>query len=190
MAFVSKCRNLVRWWPLTAFVMGVGLTPSASAQEHGSEASGHEEHFHRNELALVLASTYEAGEEKNLFTVGGEYERRFTSRLGAGATFEHLSEVGGWVFIFPITFRVYRELKLLAGPGFEHQSRRPEEHGDVPGEVGGEAENLFLFRIGVHYGFELGERYSIVPGIELDWIDEEHGVARALVYGVNLGVAF
>lgn len=164
------------------------------AQEHwGGAAEPHEEHFHRNELALVLASTYEAEEGENLFTIGGEYERRYTPRLGISATFEHLSRVGAWVFVFPATFRVWRGLKVLAGPGFEYLSRRPDEqdqesHGEPMTESG--ADNLFLFRFGAHYGFELGERYAIVPGIEVDLVDESEGVAKAVVYGVNFAIAF
>jgi hypothetical protein len=58
-------------------MLGFGLTPAAWAQEHaqqpppphGQEASthggqeehaGHEEHFHRNEVALILAGTWES----------------------------------------------------------------------------------------------------------------------------------
>ncbi len=91
--------------------------------------------------------------------------------MGLECSFEHLPDVDGWVFAFPVTFKVYRNLKLLAGPGFELESRRPESGTD----------NLFLFRIGAQYGFEIRERYSIVPAIELDWIDEEEGVAKAVI---------
>ena len=44
---------------------GCLVAPSTWAQEHGEHSSeSHEEHFHRNELALVLASTYEVEESK------------------------------------------------------------------------------------------------------------------------------
>lgn len=191
---------------LSLFALAVS---SVEAQSHGSDpeqhtqgepphSQSHQSHFHRNELALVLASTHESEEDENLFTIGGEYERRFTSRVGLTAGFEHLSEVDGWVFVFPLTVRIAGGLKALAGPGFEHLSRRPtlgghevghsetsEEH---PVESG--ADNLFLFRIGAQYAFEIGERFSVAPGIALDFIDEEHGVAKAVLYGVNLGIAF
>ena len=181
-------------------LLACGLIIEAGfAQEHGEPASGsHEEHFHPNEIALVLASTYEASEGQNLFTIGGEYERRLTSRFGFAGTFEHLSEVNGWVFVFPATIRIVGGLKALAGPGFEHRARRPSSEGNEG--HGGElfegqpasrgAENLFLFRFGAHYGFEIGGRYSITPGIELDLVNEEAEVAKAVVYGVNFGIAF
>lgn len=170
------------------------LGATGSAQEPGREASqSHEEHFHRNEFTLVLASTYEAEEGENLFTVGGEYERRFTPRIGVSGTFEHFSDVGAWVFVFPATFRVWRGLKLLAGPGLEHVSRRGNgqeetQNGEETAESG--ADNLFLFRFGAQYGFELGERFAIVPSIEFDLVDESEGVAKAVVYGVNFAIAF
>jgi hypothetical protein len=179
------------------------LAPTTWAQEHVEHSSeAHEEHFHRNELALILASTYEAEESKNVFTIGGEYERRFTPRFGVAVTVEILDSIDARVLVFPVTIRVVRDLKVVVGPGWERLSRRhsseededphadphEESHESEPAESG--AENLFLFRFGVHYGFEFGGRYSITPGIDLDLINEEHGVAKAVVYGVNFGIAF
>lgn len=181
---------------------GCLVTSTTWAQEHsGHSSESHEEHFHRNELALVLASTYEAEENKNLFTIGGEYERRFTPRLGVAVTVEFLDSNDARVLVFPVTIRVVQGLKFLVGPGWERKSRRSsEEHEDPHADphadshegdpVENEADNLFLFRFGVHYGFEFGGRYSITPGIDLDLISEEHGVAKAIVYGVNFGIAF
>ena len=174
------------------FLLAGYLAASPSwAQEHSQHVSESHEHFHRNELALVLASTYEAEKGKNFFTIGGEYERRLTSRFGISATVEHLSDVDAWVFVFPVTIRLVRGLKFMIGPGFEHLSRRAslEGHEDPhesspessPAEEG--ADKLFLFRFGVHYGFEFGGRYSITPGVDLDLINEEHGLAKAIVYG-------
>jgi hypothetical protein len=179
------------------------ITSPTWAQEHGGHNSeSHEEHFHRNELALVLASTYEVEHSKNLFTIGGEYERRLTPRFGVAATVEFLDSIDARVLVFPVTVRVVRGLKVVVGPGWERKSRRPsseghedphdtqheDSHAGDPVESG--TENLFLFRFGVHYGFEFGGRYSITPGIDLDLISEDHGVAKAILYGVNFGIAF
>ena len=165
------------------------------AQEHGEHSSeSHEEHFHRNELALVLASTYEAEQSKNIFTIGGEYERRFTPRFGVAVTLELLDSIDARVLVVPVTIRVVQGLKVVVGPGWERLSRRHSSAGNEdPHEESHEsekAENLFLFRFGAHYAFEFGGRYSITPGIDLDLINEEHGVAKAVVSGVNFGIAF
>ena len=169
----------------------------ALAQEHPSDEHG-EEHFHPNEAAFLLGATFEAESRDNLFTVGGEYARRLTPRLTAGAGFEHLSDVGAWVYVFPVGFRVFRGLTFSLAPGFEHISRRRggegERHGVAP-EVttvatDGGADNLFLFRIGAGYAFELGERYSITAGVAYDWINEERTIETAVVYGVKLGIGF
>jgi hypothetical protein len=173
---------------------------SAPAQEHQAEGQAeHEEHFHRNEAAFLLGATYEAEAGDTLFTVGGEYARRLTPRVGVAAAFEHLSDVGAWVFVFPVGVRVYRGLTLTAAPGFEHTSRRSEggHEADEPGESSPEgaesnegADNLFLFRIGAAYVFELKKRYSIAPGVAYDWVNEERGTATAIVYGVKFGIGF
>lgn len=170
---------------------------SAPAQEHHA---GHEEHFHRNEATFLLGVTHEAEAGNNLFTLGGEYAHRLTPRVGVAAAFEHLSDVGAWVFVFPLGVRVYRGLTLTAAPGFEHTSRRSKggheavAHGELSHEEAtsdeGGAENLFLFRIGAAYVFEFGARYSIAPGVAYDWVNEEHGTATAIVYGVKFGIGF
>ena len=143
----------------------------------------------RNELALVLAGTYETQEEANYFTVGAEYEYRFHPLAGWSGAVEYVTDVGSWVFVFPVVLHPAGGLKILAGPGLEHKSRRRSESSEDD-EDSGNAENLFLFRIGVNYAFEFGGWYSIVPALELDFVNEDDGVAKALVYGMNFGISF
>ncbi len=82
-----NCRNPVPW--LLGIAVGLVLASSAHAQEREEGVTDpREEHFHRNELALVLASTYEAEEGKNLFTLGGEYDRRFVDHSAGDAKSE------------------------------------------------------------------------------------------------------
>jgi len=164
------------------------------------EPEEHEEHFHENELAFFLGVTHEAEAGDNLFTVGGEYGRKFTPRIGAAAAFEHLSDVNAWVFVFPVALRVYEGFHVSTGPGIEHLSRRsggPEPEAPVEEDAlheaeGGDegADNLFLWRVGVAYLFEFGERYVISADVAYDWVFEEHGTARAWVSGIKFAVGF
>lgn len=142
----------------------------ASAQEptepteHTEHAEG-EEHEHKNGLAFVAANTYEAEDEANFFTLGGEYSRALTERLGIIAEFEYLPKPNAWVFVVPVKVIVWREHEVFGGPGIEHLSRRSDGedeaggHGETESESG--ADNLFLVRVGAayHVPLALGERF-------------------------------
>lgn len=168
---------------------------------NGAEAQEHEEHFRPNAVALVVASTYEATEEANYFTLGAEYGRWFTERFGVVGEFEVLPELDAWVFVVPFVFKLAGEFEVFAGMGLEHLARRSRR---VEGEELGHhedlerrervlesgADNLFLFRLGAGYHIPLGERFFMVPHVALDLIDEEEEVAKAVVYGVALGFDF
>ncbi len=61
------------------------LPSSGLAQRHH-----HEEHEHRNELALFVGATYDADEKESFFTIGGDYEFRFHPRVGISAELEYV----------------------------------------------------------------------------------------------------
>ena len=61
-------------------------------------------------------------------------------------------------------------IALFAGPGVENAS---------------EDGTRFLFRVGVGWEFEIGERLAITPAVELDLIDGEEGVERTAVFGAS-----
>jgi hypothetical protein len=138
---------------------------------------------HRNEVAGVIAGTWDDGEGEGFLTLGVEYERRFTPRLGVVAEVERLFDADRWIAAAPFTFRPVPALKLFAGPGFERSSE------EIPHEPD-ETETRFLFRIGAAYAWEFAERYSFGPTFSLDYIREEDQWNYALVFGVTLGVAF
>ena len=166
------------------------------ATPHGHDAA-HGEHFHRNELALILAATYEEGEHdeegETYFTVGGEYERRLTRAIGIGGEFEYVADADAWIFVAPISFRPVSGLRLFGGPGFERKAVGAEhgEHheGDLD-EGEGPRENLFLWRVGAGYGLEFAERYSFGPTVSFDFIRESGRWVNAIVYGIAFGIAF
>ncbi len=135
------------------------------ADRQGGEAG--EEIERRNELALIIAGTYE--DEENRFTTGFEYSRRLHQYVGVAGVVEYLED-GTWVYVFPILLYPVGGLKLVAGPGFERE----------------EGENSFLIRVGVGYGIEFTERFSLQPSLDVDFIGRD----AALVYGLTLGVSF
>jgi len=150
-------------------LIALSVAPLVSAQ---SDDEGEEEP--KSEVAIVFAGTYESESEKNFFTLGAEYEYRFIPKLGVSAAVEWVfeSDTREFVFVVPVVWHAVAGLRILAGPGLER-----------------EQDTSFLFRVGVNYAFEFGERYAIIPALEVDFINEE-SVTEAVVYGVNFGVSF
>ena len=137
------------------------------------EAQEHEEEHH-NEVAAVIAGTWDAAEDETFLTLGLEYERRITSRFGIAAGVEYLFDADRWIVTAPVTFRPAHGLKIAAGPGFERAHD----------------ETLFLFRFGAGYALEFAEQYSIGPTFSLDFIREHDEWTHTLVFGVSVGIGF
>jgi hypothetical protein len=185
--------RLVADRPRAALVAGaLLLSVQARAQEppaaaghppsHSSEAG--EEVEHLNELALVLAGTYEHESEKSYFTFGVEYERRIGRRFGIGVAGEYVTDVDAFILVGTFEFRPVPALKLFAGPGFES---KPEEHHE-PVSPEPDRKTDFLLRMGAGYSVELGGHYSLTPFVAFDLLAGEGG--RAWVYGVSFGRGF
>jgi hypothetical protein len=183
---------------LPLLVLMTLLVRPAAAQEAPAPGTGPQEAEEAgeepaNEVALVLAGTREREEKNTSFTIGAEYERRLTKRLGIVAELEFVNGPDSVVFAAPFVFRPTGGFKLFVGPGLE---RRPVGgEGEPPGvEEGLEHtghENLFLWRMGTGYAWEFSERYVLGPTVYLDFIREAAKEwKRAFVFGVSLGVAF
>jgi hypothetical protein len=182
-------------------VAAVGLTSGlprsgAVSQEGGvhEDVEDHEEAEFLNELALIVAGTYEdlgAEDTENYFTIGAKYQREVTERVAVAGMVEYLNDKPAALLVFPVHFLPWKGLDLFAGPGVEFSGGEEEEHGEEhdEGEEHGESNGWdakFLIRVGIGYVFEIGERYSLAPGIALDFIGRE----QALVYGVDFSVSF
>ncbi len=155
----------------------------AVATGHGAEEA---EHHHANELALFLGGTHEDATGETGFTVGLEYERDLSHRLGMSFVAEHVSEIDAWVFLAPVTLRPVEGLglKLYGGPGVESKdSPEASGHGD-------DRESSFVLRGGVGWVLELGERMSLTPQLEMDYAREDGEWERAIVFGVAVGAGF
>ncbi len=177
---------------LVALLGAMLLPASGLAQRHH-----HEEHEHKNELALFVGGTYDNDEGTNSFTIGGDYEFRFHPRVGISAEAEYVVGPDTGVFAFPVIFHVYRGLMVLAGPGVEHTPRvRPEVPGELLDELGEahvepeEAGSRFLVRVGAQYAIHVGARVSIIPAVDFDFVNGHERVEALFVYGVKIGFGF
>ncbi len=160
-------------------------------QEHHSAGHAAEEAFHKNHLSVFTGGTTESsgGETRTSFSLGLDYERRFSQLIGLGLGGELVfggdereALVGLLLNLHPAA-----GLVLAAGPGLEFAKER---HGG--GEVEAQQEESGTetkagLRIGVLYEFEVGHRYSIAPSIYTDFIE---GKEPTLVWGVAFGVGF
>jgi hypothetical protein len=167
----------------------------AEAKEQPAERDeGEAEREPANEIALVLAGTYERKEDATSFTIGAEYERRLSRRFGIVGELEYVSGPGSWVFAMPLVIRpVGGGFKVFAGPGLErralHEGHKEHEGARTSGETG--HEGLFLWRVGTGYTWEFDERYAVGPSFYLDFVREAPGEwGRAFVFGVSVGLAF
>jgi hypothetical protein len=135
------------------------------AQDIEAEVDRDAEHA-RHTVGLFLGSTGQdrrTEERRAGVTLGLEYEYRLGPRLGVGAVAEYArGDFDTIVLVAPVAHHA-NAWKLYAGPGVE-----VSEEGSEP-----------LLRVGVEYGFEVGEM-EISPQIDVDFVGGE----RLLIFGV------
>ena len=137
----------------------------AAGEEH---AEHRESHYHRHHVGLMLGNTHEEGEDE--FTIGLDYEYRFSQYFGIGLIGEYVGEdaregVGmGLLFIHP-----YKGFRFLAGAGVKPKAE----------------ETKFIWRLGIGYRFPIGN-WTIAPEFNVDFTE-----GRVVeVYGVSFGYGF
>ncbi len=165
------------------------LFPAAFREEHGEE-----HHLHKHHIGVFLGATEgieEHGEEHggdgNVdphsegssdgkddpgFTIGFDYERRFTQLFGFGGMIDWVVEGNREWLIGPIAFlHPVGGAKLYAAPCFER--------------VTDTSTNEFVFRVGASWDFEVG-KYSVGPHLIYDFSDEHD----LWVVGIGIGRGF
>ncbi len=154
---------------LVLLVASFALTmPFQALAAEEKPAEHRESHYHRNHVGLFLGNTHEEGEDE--FTIGLDYEYRFSQYFGIGLIGEYVGEdaregVGmGLLFIHP-----YKGFRFLAGAGVKPKAE----------------ETKFIWRLGIGYRFPIGN-WTIAPEFNLDFTE-----GRVVeVYGVSIGYGF
>ncbi len=157
------------------------LPPLRDIERAEDDEYGHV-HYHTHHLGLFLGGS--RLQDRNGFTVGGEYEYRVHRLLGLGFEAEYAG--GGLretVAVFPVFFHPGAGLKLAAGPGFE---RAKEEVAEPEPRTREETATNFLFRVTVLYDFPVKERFTVTPNVSLDFVNGR----QIWVYGISFGVGF
>jgi len=181
--------------PVFALSVAAVLLTSDLALAHEGPEGEEGEAETRNEIALIVAGTYEdlgSEDTENFFTIGAKYQREISSLIAVAGVFEYLNTKPAAVLVFPVHFRAWKGLDIFAGPGVEFSDEEEddedeEDHDD--GDEGGDSgdwDATFLIRVGVGYAIEFGERYSLSPSLALDFIGRD----GALIYGADFSIKF
>jgi hypothetical protein len=166
---------------------------------HGSVEPGHEGHEGVNSLHLFLGETWERVDGADItekgFTFGIEYFRQVAPRWAVGAVVERAAgNIRGTLVLAQVEVNLVGGLWLVTGPGVEFRDAHEEGHGEV--ERHGEMSvvraahdidqimrerdtTVFVYRIGLGYGFHLSENVLFGPTIDLDFVGRD----EALVVG-------
>jgi hypothetical protein len=150
---------------IAVFVFTMPLQALAAEEEHEEHK---EPHYHRNHVGLFLGSTHEEDEHK--FTIGLDYEYRFSQYVGSGLLGEYVGEADReGVGLVPIFLHPYKGFRFMAAPGI-----KPARD-----------EDKFIWRLGVAYMFPIG-KWTIAPEFNIDF----SGGETAEVFGVSFGYGF
>jgi len=118
-------------------------------------------------LALFVGITDDRGD--NVFSLGLDYEYKFSEIFGLGGLLDHASgDVRSWVVGVPIFAHPVGGLVVLLAPGVEHQN---------------DGDNEALVRLGAGWEFEIGERFVLAPMFNVDFVDGD----KVYVYGIEFG---
>jgi hypothetical protein len=150
---------------VAVFALAMPLQVLAAEEEREEHK---ESHYHRNHVGLFLGNTHEEHEDD--FTVGLDYEYRFSQYIGIGVLLEFVGEpFREGVGLVPLFIHPYKGFRFIAGAGV-----KPKKD-----------EEKFLWRLGVGYRFPIGN-WTIAPEFNVDFSEGE----TAEVYGVSFGYGF
>lgn len=154
----------VGWTVLASCLLACVGADRAIAEDEGEAVWRAQPHH----LSLIVGGT--ANEEHTAFTLGLDYEYRVCEFLGIGAVAEYvLEDIDAATFLAVADLHLWRGLGVQTGPGVEVT----------------DDENLFVYRVGLLYEFEL-DPYTVSPQVHTDLTDKEW----AIVFGVGIGFPF
>ena len=160
------------------FSLGIALVLMLSAaslaeEDHESANEGHEHVFHKNVIGGFVGFTGEdnrsGGGRERAFTLGIEYERRFSEQFGVLVAVERaFGDLDFTVVTVPLVYH-RGPWAFSAGPGVEFLDQE---------------DNEFVFRIAGIRSFDRG-RYELAPKVGLDFVAGEVVFFAGLVVGTG-----
>ncbi|MHC4549716.1 MAG: hypothetical protein ACYTEZ_13170 [Planctomycetota bacterium] len=157
-------------WPAEAAGVRTPYVLASAQEPPGGAEPGHEvEGLHPHMLNLFLGYTDDRAGDG--FTIGLDYEYRFSKPVGVGG---YVDYVAGDIDVVVLGVAAYghpwKELVLVVAPGVEV----------------GHGQSDALVRLGGFYEIPVGD-YFVSPAFYVDLVE---GKSPALIGGVNLGKKF
>ena len=153
---------------MALFVLIVPVKASAEESANGGKEKGME---NRHAMELFIGNTHDDGEDGA--TIGLSYEYRLNQLFGIGGLAEYAGmDIREGAVLVPIFWHPYKEWRFVGAPGMEFD----KDEDDVS----------FIFRVGTAYEFEIHERWSMTPEVNVDFVDR----SPVFVYGLSFGYKF
>lgn len=177
------------------FLTTAGNTFGSDEHAEGNESHSHGIHHH---IGLFLGPTSSLETKYTDFSIGIDYELRFSEVIGLGIFGEHIFSdhkpyiAGGGAFIHP-----YAGLKFFAAAGVEiipgeneEETRKSETPGKIDVKLSSEegstqTHSEFLVRLGCAYDFHT-RGFAFSPTFNADIVNGH----VSLVYGLTFGIGF
>jgi len=148
----------------------------AQHNETGEHGSGS---HHKNHLAIFNGVTTNLEHESSAYTMGIDYEFRFSSYIGLGILGESIfAEQNELIAGIPIFFHPCNNAKIITAPMLLFAEEI------IEGSTETEMVSSFSLRIGAGYDFHIW-KLSVGPSINFDF-----GEANAINYGLSIGFGF
>ena len=143
--------------------------------------------FHHHHVAVFVGATTpfnSASGGKTGFTIGADYEYRFTESVGAMLLFDHVmgDHKRDWLFGAMFAVRPIDALRLAIGVGFELADKDVASGGMTVTQT----KAYFVWPTRVSYDFHAGN-FTISPTLGIDLIGE---TKTNIVYGLAFGYGF
>ncbi|MBT8367860.1 MAG: hypothetical protein KJP23_24465 [Deltaproteobacteria bacterium] len=150
---------------VAVFFLTMPLQVLAAEEKHEEHK---ESHYHRNHVGLFLGNTHEEGEDE--FTIGLDYEYRFSQYVGIGVLLEYVGEDDReGVGMVPLFLHPYKGFRWVVAAGVKPKAD----------------ETKFIWRLGIGYRFPIGN-WTIAPEFNLDFTEGK----TVEVYGASFGYGF
>jgi len=164
-------------------VIGASAQHHDDHKDHNPHKKDDHAHHHKNHLAIFNGGTTNFDHETTGYSLGLDYEYRFSDLLGTGLLFEYVFTGEGEAIIgVPLFIHPIGNLKGLIAPIGINAEKHGHDDGHGTHEV--EKEWHFGVRVGLGYDFHIG-KLSIGPSVNADIAN-----TTAIVYGLTIGFGF
>jgi len=140
--------------------------PKLGAEQGPHIKKGHSPHH----LSIINGGTTILEDGRTAYTVGIDYEYRYSDLLGFGFVAEQaVGNVDAFTFLAVADIHIWKGLAIQVGPGLEFT----------------EEEDGLVFRSGVLYEFEFFDHWTLSPQAHFDFAHED-----SFVFGIAIGRSF